>query len=295
MVEYIGVDIGGTNIRVGGMDENENILLEFQGPTFQNVTTSEDLDFKIKNLIKKIPNYQNAKAIGIGVPGSIDTSVKQIIDCDHLSLLNHFPLVKSFEQEFGVPIFLENDARVAALAEAICGKGKANNLVCYITISTGLGGGIVINKDIYHGSNNFGAYFSKMLLDGEHTSDCLISGTALCRMAQERINANIQNTESLFELYQSGNKVATQIIKEFKKHLLVLLFNICSTFNPEIILLGGGVLKSKDFFLEDVKKEFQKKVHLLAQNTVIDIAQIKEPGMIGACLLAKEKLNGRRL
>ena len=279
-MEYIGIDLGGTNIRVGGMNENENIAFEYKEPTFQNVITSEDLYHKIKNLIKKVPNYEEAKAIGIAVAGSVNHDSKQIVTARNISILKEYPLVENLTKEFQKPVFMENDARVAALAEAVSGRGKGKNIVCYITISTGLGGGVIINKKIYHGSHFLGGYLSRMILDGTNTSDSLISGTALCRFAKEKINSNIQTTKDLFELYKNQDKVAIEIIEEFKK-------NVSCTFNPDIIVLGGGVLESKEYFLEEVKKQFKEKAHPLAQNTIIDTAQYKEPGIIGACLLAK--------
>lgn len=287
MIEYIGIDIGGTNIRVGGIDKNENITFEYKEPTFKDVSTSEDLYIKIKNLIKKVPNYQHSKAIGIGAPGSVDIKQGQIITSKNVSLLNNFPLVENLNKEFNKPIFLENDARVAALAEAINGSGKGKNIVCYITISTGLGGGVIIDKKIYNGSNNLGAYFARMILDGKNTSNSLISGTALFDMAKEKISTDVQNTEELFKLFKNGNEMAIEIIEEFKQNLLVLLLNISSTINPNIIVLGGGVLKSKDCFIDDLINQFRNKAHPLAKNTIIDIAKYKEPGIIGACLLAK--------
>lgn len=287
MTEYIGIDIGGTNIRVGAIDENENIIFEYKESTFKDVITGEDLYIKIKKLIKKVPNYEDIKAIGIGVPGSVDTSIGQIITSKNVSILNNFPLVEKLSKEFNKPIYLENDARVAAFAEAINGKGKEKNIVCYITISTGLGGGVIIDKSIYHGSNNLGAYFARMILDGKNTSNSLISGTALFTQAKEKISQNIQNTEELFELFKKGNDMAREIIEEFRQNLLVLLLNISSTINPDIIVLGGGVLKSKNYFLDDLKNEFRNKAHPLAKNTIIDVAEYEEPGIIGACLLAK--------
>lgn len=288
MVEYIEVDIGGTNIRVGAIDEEENIIFEYKESTFKDVITAEDLYSKIKCLIKKIPYYKDAKAIGIGVPGSVDERSGQIISAKNVNILNKFPLVENLKKDFNKPIYLENDARVATFAEAIKGKGKNKRIVCYITVSTGLGGGVVIDKNIYHGSNNLGAYFSRMILDGKNTSNSLISGKALLNQAKEKISENIKDTFEVFELGEKGNEIAIEIIKDFKRNLKVLLLNISSIINPDIILLGGGVIKSKERFLTDVTNDFALEAHPLALNTIIDTATFKEPGVIGAALLAKK-------
>lgn len=286
MVEYIGIDIGGTNIRIGSIDENDNILFEYQEPTYSNVSVGEDLYNKIKLLIKKVPNYETAKAIGIGAPGSIDKKTNTIITSENLSILNNFPLTQRLTQDLKKKIYIENDARVANLAEALKGNGKDKEIVCYITISTGLGGGVVINKQIYSGSTNLGAYFSRMILNDGKTADSLISGTALIKETKQKINRDIENAKKVFELAQN-NQIAKEIIDKFKQNLTVLFLNVSSIFNPDIIILGGGVLKSREFFLEDVKSSFRSKAHPLAINTIIDIAKFKEPGIIGAALFAK--------
>ena len=291
MIEYIGIDIGGTNIRIGAINQNDELVFEYKEPTFENVISSEDLYNKIIKLIKMVPNYENSKAIGIGAPGSVDKKLGQIITSKNVTILKNFPLAEKLNKNLNKPIFLENDARVATFAEAICGKGKDKNIVCYITISTGLGGGLVINKEIYNGSNNLGAYFARMILDGEHTSHNLISGTTLLEQSREKINKNMKNTLEVFELEKNNNPIAKEIISNFKRNLTVLLLNISATFNPDIIILGGGVLKSKDSFLSDVINSFKEKAHPLAKNTIIDTTTFEEPGIIGASMLAKYKYN----
>lgn len=289
MAEYIGIDIGGTNIRIGAINKDEEVIYEYKEPTFKDVSTGEDFYKKIKNFIKKVPNYENVKAIGIGIPGSVDKKLG--ITSGNVSILKNFPLVENLNKDFNKPVYIENDARVATFAEAIKGKGKEKDIVCYITISTGLGGGVVIDKKIYSGSNDLGAYFGRMILDGRNISDSLISGKALLKQARERIDKDIKNTFELFELEKNNNLIAKDIIREFKRNLTVLLLNISSIINPDIIILGGGVLKSKDRFLQEVINNFKIEAHPLAKNTIIDMASFKEPGIIGAALLAKRNFS----
>ncbi len=287
MTQYIGIDLGGTNIRVGAIDENEKIIFSYKELTYEKVETVEDLYKKIKRLIQMVPNYQEAKAIAIGSPGSVDKNTMTIRTTKNLGLLKYYPLVQNLRDEFNKPVYIENDARVAAFAEAAKGAGKGKNIVCYITISTGLGGGVVINNNIYTGANNLGAYFSRMVLDGEKEADFLISGTAITMQAKEEIDENINNTYEVFELAKNGNTKAINIIEQFKKNLTVLLLNISSIINPDIIVLGGGVVESKQYYLEEVIKNFRQKAHPLAKEIPIETAEFDEPGIIGAALLAK--------
>ena len=286
-MEYIGIDIGGTNIRIGGINKKEELIFEYKEKTKENVTTGDDLYEKIKKLIKMVPNFKNYKAIGIGSPGSINKELGQVITSKNLSILNNYPLVEKLKKEFNKPIFLENDAVVAALAEATKGKGKSKKIVYYITISTGVGGGIIIDKNIYPGSNNLGTFFSQIILDGKNTTNGLISGTALLKQTKEKLDKNIKNARELFELEKNHNTIAEEIIKEFKNNFTTLLLNISSIINPDIIILGGGVMKSKDRFLSEVIENFRNKAHPQAKDTIIETAQFKEPGIIGAALLAK--------
>lgn len=284
MVEYIGIDIGGTNIRVGYIDENEESYLIHKESTLDNVVTSDDLYNKISDLVKKVPNSQEAKAIGIGVPGAI-MNLKEIMTSRNVPLLLKYPLVEKLENDFNKKVYIENDAKVATLAEAIKGAGKDNDIVCYATVSTGLGGGVVMNKHIYYGANGVGGYFSRMILDGKNMSEYVISGTSLVTKAYERGLKNIINASQIFE---SKDKIAIDIVNEFKINLTNLLLNISITINPHVVVLGGGVMKSKEYFLDDVRKMFAEKAHSFAKNMKIEVAQVEEPGVLGAALLAKD-------
>ena len=288
-LEYGGIDLGGTNIRVGAIDENEELVFSYKEPTFEGVTTLDDLIAKMEKMIQKIPNYESLKGIGLGIPGSIDKDDHVVTAMNLKMLIGQEPLTKTFENIFHIPFVMDNDAKVAAYGEALKGKGKDKDVVCYVTISTGCGGGAIINKEIYNGGNHLGGYFPRIILDGEHQTDALISGRVLIEQAKEKMDPTIENVKEIFEAYSEGNEEAIKIVEDFKKYLVVLLINLSATFNPEIIILGGGVLKGKDYFLDDVKKEYKEKVHPLAKDTIIEVAEQEEPGLIGACLLAKYK------
>lgn len=284
MIEYIGIDIGGTNIRVGYIDENEEMYLVHKESTLENVATSDDLYNKIKEMIKKVPNYKEAKAIGIGVPGAIK-NLKGIMTSRNVPLLKNYPLADRLSDEFGMQVYIENDAKVATLAEAVMGAGKDYSIVCYATISTGLGGGMAVDKHIYYGANGVAGYFSRMILDGENMSEYVISGTSLVNKAHERGLKEITNAS---EIFVNDNVIAKEIVNDFKKNLTNLLLNISITINPHIVVLGGGVMKAKEYFLDEVKESFKEKAHSFAKEMKIKVAQIAEPGVLGAALLAKQ-------
>ena len=284
----IGLDIGGTNIRVGMMDDDNEFI--YQSKCKNEYEDAYGLVSKVANMIEEIPSYQDADGIGISIAGSINPMNNRIVTAKNLPYLVDYPLTDVLHKIYGKPIVIENDAKVATYGEALEGFGKRYNTVCYITISTGLGGGIVINKEIYKGSSNFGAYFPRMYLDGESTADALISGRSLLLQAKEKINNNIDSNKELFDLYKEGNEGAIEIVENFKHYLTILLLNISATFNPDIIILGGGIVKSKDAFMKDVATEYYMKVHKLAKYTILTTQSLEEPGLVGACLLSKNKI-----
>lgn len=283
---YIGLDIGGTNIRVGAVNNNE-ITYSYKEKTLDNVSNVDELYNKIIRLIENVPNYKNANAIGISVAGSVDNKTSNIVTSKNLSMLINYPLKTKLEKHFNINVFIENDAKVIGLAESILGKGKDYNIVCYITISTGCGGAFIVNKKIYTGSNNFGGYIPRIILDGKNTSDNLLSGRAMYENAKEVLNIN--EVKDIFDLYRNNNEIAKKIVDDFKNNLLVLLLNVSATLNPDIIILGGSMLNDSDVYLDEVKKMYYDNIHPLAKNTIIDVSTLKDAGILGACLLANNK------
>ena len=286
MSNYIGIDVGGTNIRIGVIDENNNIQYLHKEPTLDNVSNKEELYNKILGLIQNVPCYNECNAIGIGVPGAVK-DLSEIKTARNLEFLKEISLHERLSKDLNKMIFIENDAKVAALAEASCGAGKDYNIVCYITISTGLGGGIVADKNIYYGANGVGGYFSRMILDGQNIAENLVSGTAFKNKVNEKIGYTISSVQEGFELAKTNEDISN-VVKEFKQNLTNLLLNISITVNPYIIVIGGGVVNAKEYFLDDVKDRFRQEVHSFAKETKIEIASLDEPGVIGAGLLAKK-------
>lgn len=286
MIQYIGLDVGGTSIRVGGMDETGRIIAQRKVPTYENVSSGEDLIEKLAGLIRAVPGWESALAVGIGIPGAVDPETRMVTVADNLTLLNALPLVQRLEPALGKPVVMENDARAAALAEAVSGAGAGKETVCYMTISTGLGGGMVRGGQIYHGSSNMGAYLCRMILDGRNNCENLLSGTALRRRLSEKLGRPVDNAGEVFELAAAGHPAAGEIAESFKANLAVLFLNLAVTFNPDVIVAGGGVMQAADLFWEDAVARFRALAHPQLRDTAFARAVHREPGLLGACLLA---------
>ena len=287
MIEYLGIDIGGTNIRVGAIDEKERLVCFNSQKTLENVKTANDLYRKIKEMVKSITDYESVKRIGVGYPGAIDEK-GNITTSRNIPVFKNFPLKEKLEKDFKTEVIIENDARVAALGEATKGAGKNSKSICYITISTGLGGGVVIDNKIYKGDTNIAGYFSRMMLDSEDIAEHRLSGTYLIQKANREFFLNVNNVQEIF-LLAKKNDTAKKILEDFKKYLTMLLLNISITINPDTIVIGGGIMNAKKYFFDEVKENFKKKAHSFAKETNITQAKLKEPGIIGACLMAKYK------
>ena len=286
-MQYIGVDIGGTQLRVGRMEEDGLLTFQHREPTLEGVSSGEDLYRKILGMIRAVPGWASCAGVGIGVPGSVDPAAEEVTIAENLRVLERLPLARRLREDLGLPVSLENDARAAALAEAFHGRGRGFHTVCYLTVSTGLGGAVVIGGRLYTGRTNMGAYFSRMILDGKDTSDTLISGTGLLRQARARVRPDLPDLPAFFRLFAGGDPDAAAVMETYRHNMTVLFMNISTTFNPDIIVLGGGVMQSREYFLEDVIRAYRGWVHPLARDTLIDTAVCEEPGILGACMAAK--------
>ncbi|MCL2621955.1 MAG: ROK family protein [Firmicutes bacterium] len=283
MMNKIGIDIGGTNIRVGVVSGCGKILSLERCSSTEGIKTVNDLLNRIIEMTERLPNIKQCISIGVGVPGMIVNN--KILHCRNLMHLNNFNLKERLEKYFKMPVQLENDAKVAALGEALVGAGKGESIVAYVGLGTGLGGGVVIDKNIYLGASNLGGYFSRIILDGEQEAEHLVTGTALHKSTIATFGSDMRVRE-LFALAKTDKK-ASVIIEKFKKDLCNLLINISVTINPSVIVLGGGVMESSHFFLDDIQKTFKAMQKENYKDTKIVKSTLEFPGVVGAAMLVK--------
>jgi len=289
MVRYLGADVGGTNVRVGGMDESGAVVFQRRVPTMENVSGGVDLIRKLDILLRSVPGWEDAEAVGIGVPGAVSPATGCVTVADNLTLLNGLPLAQTLEKSLGKPVRLENDARVAALAEAIDGAGKGKETVCYMTISTGLGGATVHRGKLYRGSTNMGSYLCRMILDGGQNCENLLSGTSLQRRLSKKLGRPVASSAEVFTLAAAGNEDAAALRETFIRNLSELFLNLAITFNPDIIVAGGGVMQSAESFWEEATARFREIAHPQLEGILFARALHEEPGLLGSCLLATQE------
>ena len=294
MKKIIGVDLGGTNVRVGLVTEDGHIIKEYKEKIEAHLGNSQIVE-KIISMIKKIDGYEDAKGIGIGSPGFVDMEKGMIISASNIGFKN-YPLKQELQKHFDLPIVIANDANVAALAEAILGAGKGKKIVQYITISTGVGGGLVINGSVVNGSNGCAGELANLITDdtvfnhellNDGSLELNASGTAVTKKAKEKFN-NINHAGDLLKMARQGEPEAVEIYNKFLKDTAKAMSYIAHIVDPDVFVIGGGVSQSYDLFAADLEETYKEYIFdVMKENVNIQKAQLKDPGILGAAMLLK--------
>jgi glucokinase len=312
---YIGVDLGGTNIAVGIVDEQGNIKHEKScatrvGKEPQEIV--EDMIGLIFNVLEESNmELQEIKAIGIGIPGLADNN-GCVIYCVNLGWKN-VPLRELLEKKLHIPIYIDNDATVAALAEYERGCMKNCKSGIMLTLGTGIGGGIILNGNVYSGFNGVGSELGHVVV-GENFYNCncgkngcletFASSTAIIRHTKKLIeemnesttiiekaegDINNINAKIVFDCAKEGDKIANLAVARLVKYLSIGIFNIVNFIDPEVIALGGGVAGAGQYLLDMVINEVMpNKYYAELPMAKIVLAELgNKAGIIGAAMIAK--------
>lgn len=305
----IGIDLGGTKISGALGDLEGNILSQYTMPTLATEGEQAVLG-RIIEVIEKVmvdarKTNEEIKAIGIGSPGPLDARKGVIIVTPNLPFKN-FELIKPIRDKFNIPTYLDNDANVAAIGEYMLGAGKGTRNMVYITVSTGVGGGAIVEGKIYRGStsNALEIGHTTILPDGPRCNcgnygciEALSSGTAIARQAKEvvdcGISTSLQNYESLtsYEVFveaNKGDKVAKEILEKSFTYLGIGVANIITSFDPDMVVIGGGVSKGGQILFDIVQREVDKRCFkTMSEHTKIVPAKLgTDAGVVGAVALA---------
>lgn len=294
MKTYIGVDLGGTNVRVAKISEDGTVLEQLKSPSYAQEGREKVMENLI-GLIHKIPDWQSCAGIGVGVPGPCNQETGSMSMSTNLPGFTGFPFVDTLQKEFGIPAFIDNDANVAGLAEALLGAGKGLPVVYYVTLSTGIGGGLVVNGMTVSGKHGYAGEIAGIVVRREspkynHLAPGAVeneaSGTAVTRKANERIpDMHFEHAGQVFELAEAGNETARQIVAEVVQDLGQLFATLSDVLDPDMFVIGGGMMKSADKFMPQVIEEFNKLVQEPMRDVVFAKAELEEPGIIGAAML----------
>jgi len=292
----IGLDVGGTNIKGVLMDGNK--VLKKTKFRIKSRKDKKIILTQIFDCIEKLRKFKKIKKIGIAIAGPVDFQRQKILNPPNLIALSNLYLGKVIQKKLGIKVIIEHDANCFALAEANWGAGKKYRSVFGVTLGTGVGGGMVVNKKIYHGAHGSSGEIGHITIEknGRKCScgnyGCLeayINDVGIKKIAKDILKRNIDSLRTLDDLAKNGNKLAIKIYEKAGRYLGIGLANIVDTIDPEIIVIGGGIMRAGKFILNPARKEMKKNIlSRSAKRVKLYKAKLgKFAGAMGATLLDK--------
>lgn len=315
---YLGIDLGGTNIVAGVVDEDGKIVVKASCktsvPRSMDAICDDMASVAVKALQDAGLTKDDIQYVGIGAPGAVNSETGVIEFANNFGFHN-WEIVRMMEERLGTKIYVENDANAAAYGEYCVGAAKDANDAVMITLGTGVGGGIIIDGMIYSGSNYAGAEVGHTVI--QHNGrlctcgrrgcwEAYSSATGLINMTREAcsiqqapqyllyqsVNGDLSKItgKTAFEAAQKGCPLAQQVIDMYIDYLGCGLTNIVNVFQPEILCIGGGISRQGDYLIEPVKRivEANRYTKHNDKQTVICAAQLgNDAGLIGAAFLGK--------
>ena len=310
----IGIDIGGTNVEIGLLDETLELTAEASIP-FPH-TTAVDMAKKIRAAVLALLEERNAslsgvESLGAVVPGSIDASGETVLDAHNLDF-HDVPLRRLLQEQFpGIPVYIANDANGAALAELYKGAFVGCKTGVLLTLGTGLGGGIILNGKMFNGGMNHGVELGHAyLVDGGEPCTCgnhgcmeaYCAASALTREGRRAMQAHPESMlaektgsdpakitpKLVTDCAKAGDPAATAVFDDYIEHLSSACASIYNILDPEVLALGGGLSAAGSFLFDPLQDKVSKKCFYSTRGKLVPAVLGNEAGMIGAALLARD-------
>ena len=314
---YIGIDVGGTTAKAGVVDEAGQILYKSSCKTgierdFENIAA--DMAELCRHIVRESGHEMaEVAAVGVGIPGEQSPKTGLVAFCNNLGWVD-VPLMQRLRDALGLPVYVDNDANVAALAESAFGASRDVKSSILITLGTGVGGGIVRDQRIHTGAHGVGGEIGHMVVvvDGEPCNcghrgcwEKYASATAIIRMGRALMEekpdcalarqmggdaANL-NAKAVLDLAKAGDADCAGIFETYVKYLCVGLANLINIYDPDMLVLGGGVAHAGDFLLDAVRDELRKHVYCPAlPYAKVELARLgNDAGIIGAAMLGRNR------
>lgn len=312
------MDLGGTNIAAGIVDENYNIIANHSRPTLKHRSFEEIVADMAKATHEVIEiaglKLSDFTSVGIGAPSSIDPVTKRIAFANNLRWKNA-PLIEEFNKHIDIPVFIANDADCAALGESIAGDAKKFDSVLFITLGTGVGGGLIMNNQIFTGCSGFGFEpgHTTLVLDGFPCTcgrlGCFESYASVTGLIRETIEemAGDPNTlmreicgndlgrvsgRTAFEAAKKGDKAGQRVVDKYIYYVANGISSLVAALRPHAVLIGGGISNEGDYLLEPIRRIVNEVTY--SKDTIIPPQIFKaslgnSAGIIGAAFLESQK------
>lgn len=320
MRKTMGIDIGGMSIKAGIVTEEGEILAQAAIPTEAETSTGDQIIEATAKLIlslaEQLPEGMDGiDAIGLGAPGTFDSEHGILLYVSNLPL-SGMPICQMLSDACHRPVFLGNDANVAALAEARIGVGRDLKSSITVTIGTGIGSGVILNNRVYSGFNGAGCELGHTVIraGGRHCGcgrngcfEAYCSAASLIKLTQEAANAQPDSLlareiweageitgKTVFDVRAKGCPVAQQVVEDYLDNFAEGLANLVNAFFPEAIILGGGLSRQGDWLRADLEKRMTEKsidIGHLPRTKVLLAKLGPEAGIVGAGFFAQDCLD----
>jgi glucokinase len=310
---YLGMDVGASNVRIVLLDEKNRLISETKKTVFKR---SDDVKSEVEsNICKPIEDFirhegfnpKQLRAIGLSTAANFDRKSGKISIWPNNRTWDGFCLRDYLMERLNIPIVIEDDANAAALGEHLAGAGKGRSSFAYITIGTGVGGGLVLNDSLYIGSNGWAAEMGHIRIEGNNIlckcgmTGCLqtlVSGPAILKRyidmkAHHDCHHNKDiDLKDVVELAYKGDNTAQEVFGQAGVHIGNMLVNIVMLLDIPLIVLGGGVADAGDILLKPVKNTVDMHLGKLKRSVLIKQAQLGTySGAFGALSLAYRRIN----
>jgi glucokinase len=302
----VAVDIGGTHIRAAAYEPESINPIAHQRT--RSYATEPGVYDRLVQAIEAVWQPGKVDALGIASPGPLDPHTGTILDTPNIPEWVNFPVGPKLCDHFGVPVYLDNDANMAALAEWVYGAGKGHDHLVYLTISTGIGGGVISNGRLLQGFRGMGAELGHMIIDpdgprcgcgGYGHIESFSSGPAIARYVNDQINAGVKSslqTQTKLSAAQvadaafQGDELALSAFERAGFYLGIGVANYLAIFDPSILVFGGGVSQAGELLFKPFRESLQRHIfhpHYLDDLIVTKAAMGDNAGLLGALALAR--------
>jgi predicted NBD/HSP70 family sugar kinase len=249
-------DMGGTSVKYGLWESDQ---LSNKG-SFKTPKTWEEMKQELLKVKETFEKESSIEGVAFSAPGAVNQKARQIEGASAIPYIHFFPIYDELEEAFGVPVSFENDANSAALAEVWKGAAKGKENVLFVVIGTGIGGAVIVNGEVQHGKHLHGGEFGFALLTNDQTFSQLASPVKVGRRYADRKGLSYEEIDGqeIFRLAEEENDaIAKEEVDSFYFYLAKGIYNLTYSFDPEVILLGGGV-SNKPNLLQELDKQFDR-------------------------------------
>lgn len=319
----LAVDLGGTNVRIGTVNLEGKILHKITFPTEASrgrERVMKDILSRIREVMVIFPEEKfEVIGGGFGIPGAIELDKGIVAQSPNLPVLDGFDIRSWLQGRLRMPIFIDNDANAFSLGEAWLGAARGVKEFCCLTLGTGVGGGIVLDGDIWHGTEGKAGEIGHMVIDVDGppcqcgSRGCLevfASGSAIRRMAVEAIERDEKtdlvercggeikgiSAKTVYESARGGDHLSRRVFQRMGMYLGVGLVNLANLLDVEMMLIGGRVSEAWDLFIEPAREELEKRtVGSMGKGVRVERARCgDDAGILGAAYLVKRGLERRK-